>query len=583
MLDVKIVGGKIVDGSGGQEFIADVGVRDGKIVAIGALAESAEQTLDAAGAIVTPGFVDIHTHFDGQVTWDESFTPSIYHGVTTCVMGNCGVGFAPVRKGEEQRLINLMEGVEDIPGSALSEGIRWGWQSFPEYLDALDHQPHSIDFLAQVPHDPIRMFVMGERAEANQMATEADIAAMRALVREALEAGAAGFSIGRTDNHRTAEGKWTPSSEANVQELTGLAEALKGLNHGVVQVVSDFDLLRAPERFDVEFDLIDAMAAASGKPLSMTWLQREPGAQQWRQIQTRVEAANQRGLTMKLQTAARGIGVINSLDASFHPFIGFPTYKTLHHLPLSERAARMRDPEIKARILSEKSETLAGDGSSVPPLVDILLAQIDLLSARLFPLGDDLNYEPQLTDSFLAQAKQRGIRPIEVLYDYLAEGDGTNLIYFPIFNYGTNSLDVVAEMMKHPACLSALSDAGAHVGTVCDASFPTSMLSFWTRDRQRGEKLSLPQVVEMMTSRNARHIGLQDRGLVQVGMKADLNVIDYANLKLTKPELVRDLPAGGKRFVQKANGYVATFVSGVAVTRDGKVTDARPGHLVRMK
>lgn len=583
MLDLKITGGTVIDGSGNQPFTADIGVRNGQIVELGTITEVAQQTLDAAGAIVTPGFVDIHTHFDGQVTWDESFTPSIYHGVTTCVMGNCGVGFAPVRSGEEQRLINLMEGVEDIPGSALSEGIRWDWQSFPEYLDAIERQPHSIDFLAQVPHDPIRMFVMGERAEANQIATEDDIAAMRALVREALEAGAAGFSIGRTDNHRTAEGKWTPSSEATQQELVGLAEALKGLNHGVIQVVSDFDLLRTPERFDAEFDLIDAMAEASGRPLSMTWLQREPGAEQWRKIQSRVEAANQRGLTMKLQTAARGIGVINSLDASFHPFIGFPTYKTLHHLPLNERAARMREPEIRARILSEKSETLAGDGSSVPPLVDILLAQIDLLAARLFPLGDNLNYEPQLTDSFLAQAKQRGARPIEVLYDYLAEGDGTNLIYFPIFNYGTNSLDVVAEMMKHPACLSGLSDAGAHVGTVCDASFPTSMLSFWTRDRVRGEKFSLPQIVEMMTSRNARHIGLQDRGLVQVGMKADLNVIDYQALKLTKPELVRDLPAGGKRFVQRAEGYVATFVSGVEVTRNGQITEARPGQLVRMK
>ncbi len=583
MLDLKITGGNVIDGSGDQPFTADIGVRDGKIVAIGNITEAAHQTLDATGAIVTPGFVDIHTHFDGQVTWDESFTPSIYHGVTTCVMGNCGVGFAPVRKGEEQRLISLMEGVEDIPGSALSEGMRWGWQSFPEYLDAIERQPHSIDFLAQVPHDPIRMFVMGQRAEANQVATEDDIAAMRVLVREALEAGAAGFSIGRTDNHRTAEGKWTPSSEATLQELTGLAEALKGLSHGVIQVVSDFDLLRAPERFDAEFDLIDAMAVASGKPLSMTWLQREPGAQQWRQIQARVEAANQRGLPMKLQTAARGIGVINGLEASFHPFIGFPTYKTLHHLPLAERAARLRDPETRARILSEKSEKLAGDGSSVPPLVDILLAQIDLLSARLFPLGEDLNYEPELKDSFLARAKMRGVRPIEALYDYLAEGDGTNLIYFPIFNYATNSLDVVAEMMKHPACLSGLSDAGAHVGTVCDASFPTSLLSFWTRDRARGEKLSLPQVVEMMTSRNARHIGLLDRGLVQVGMKADLNVIDYPNLKLTKPELVRDLPAGGKRFVQRAEGYIATYVSGIEITRAGEITDARPGKLVRMK
>ena len=425
------------------------------------------------------------------------------------------------------------------------------------------------------------MFVMGARAEANEAATEDDIAAMRNIVREALEAGAIGFTTGRTDNHRTAEGKWTPSSEAAQSELTGIAAALRGLKHGVMQVVSDFDLLRNPDNFDREFDLLEAMATASGKPLSMTWLERQPGEGQWKQIQARVEQANKNGLPLRMQCAARGIGVINNLDASFHPFIGFPSYKEIAKLPLSERAARMRDPEIKARILSEKSERLAGDGTSVPPIVDILLAQIDLLAGRMFPLNDELDYEPTVAASFAARAQMQGIRPIEAIYDYLSEGDGSNLIYFPIFNYATNSLETVWQMLNHPLSLSALSDAGAHVGTICDASFSTSLLAFWTRDRTRGERLTLPQAVERLTSRNAKYLGLSDRGALQVGMKADVNVIDYAGLTLCKPELNRDLPAGGKRFMQKAKGYFATIVSGEVVLRDGEITDARPGKLVR--
>jgi len=583
MLDLKITGGSLVDGTGGEPFTADIGVRDGRIVEIGSISEAAQQTLSADGAIVTPGFVDIHTHFDGQVTWDETFSPSIYHGVTTVVMGNCGVGFAPVRRGEEARLINLMEGVEDIPGSALAEGIRWHWSSFPEYLDALEATPHSLDFLAQVPHDPLRMFVMGARAEANEKATEDDIAVMRQLAHEALEAGAVGLSIGRTDNHRTAEGRWTPSSEADARELNGLAEAFHGLGYRVLQAVSDFDLLRAPERFDAEFDLLEGMAHTAQRPLSMTWLQREPGAEQWKQIRARAEQANVQGVMMRLQTAARGIGVINGLDASFHPFMGFPTYKSLAHLPLAERAAQLRQPEIKARILAEKSERLAGDGTAIPPLVDILLAQIDLLAARMFPLTAEMNYEPKLAQSFLAQARARGVRPLEALYDYLAEGEGGNLLYFPIFNYGPGSLDVVEQMLHHPLALAGLSDAGAHVGTVCDASFPTTLLSFWTRDRQRGERLALPQAVEMLTARNANYLGLQDRGRLQVGMKGDINVINYEQLRPTMPGLKRDLPAGGKRFVQQARGFVATVVSGTIVAQEGNITDARPGKLVRAR
>ncbi|HMX30065.1 MAG TPA: amidohydrolase family protein, partial [Blastocatellia bacterium] len=315
--------------------------------------------------------------------------------------------------------------------------------------------------------------------------------------------------------------------------------------------------------------------------LSMTWLQREPGAEQWKQIRARAEQANAQGLTMRLQTAARGIGVINGLDASFHPFMGFPTYKSLAHLPPAERAAQLRQPEIKARVLAEKSERLAGDGTAIPPLVDILLAQIDLLAARMFPLTAEVNYEPTLAQSFLAQAKGRGVSALEALYDYLTAGDGSNLLYFPIFNYGPGSLDVVEEMLRHPLALVALSDAGAHVGTVCDASFPTTLLSYWTRDRQRGRRLSLSQAVEMLTARNADYLGLQDRGRLAVGKKADINVINYEQLRATMPELKRDLPAGGKRFVQRADGFVATIVSGTIAALEDNITDARPGKLVR--
>lgn len=581
MLDLLIKGGTVVDGTGAEPFIADVGVRGGRIVEVGTISDGATETVDAQGLWVTPGFVDIHTHYDGQVTWDENFTPSIYHGVTTLMMGNCGVGFAPVRPGHEDDLVKLMEGVEDIPGAALHEGIRWGWESFPQYMDALDATPHSLDYLVQVPHDPLRMYVMGERAATKQAATGQDIEAMRSLLHEALKAGAAGFSTGRSDNHRTSEGKDTPAAEASAAELTGIARAFEGISHGVVQVVSDFDLLKGPERFNAEFELVETLARASGKPLSMTWLQRDPGGEQYEAIRERVEAAVAAGLPLYLQTAARGIGVINGLDASFHPFMGFPGYKEVAHLPLPERAAALREPARKARILSEKSERLAGDGTAIPPLVDILLARIDLISGRMFPLDDRLNYEPTVMQSFLVQAKQRGITPLEALYDHLAGGDGSHLIYFPIFNYNAGSLDVVRQMLTHPRALSSLSDAGAHVGTVCDANFTTFMLTHWVRDRAR-DKLPLAQAVEMMTRRNARYLGLTDRGVIAPGLRADLNVIDPQRLSVGTPRLVRDLPAGGKRFLQQAQGYVGTWVQGAAVQREGQITAARPGRLVRM-
>jgi len=408
MLDWLIKNGTVVDGTGAAPHVADVGVRAGRIVAVGPISEPAQHTMDATGLWITPGFVDIHTHYDGQATWDACFTPSIYHGVTTLVMGNCGVGFAPKRTGHENDLIKLMEGVEDIPGAALHEGIRWNWESFPQYMDALAATPRSLDYLVQVPHDPLRMYVMGERALAHERATPEEIHAMQALLREALQAGAAGFSTGRSDNHRTSEGKDTPAANATADELRALAQAFEGLGHGVIQIVSDFNLLHGPAEFDVEFDVVELLAQASGKPVSLTWLQRDPGGEQYLKIQARVEAAVKAGLPLYLQTAVRGIGVLNGLEASFHPFMGFPSYKEVAQLPLAQRAEAMRDPARKARILSEKSERLAGDGSAIPPLVDILLSRIDMISGRMFPLEATLNYEPSVMDSFLVRAKQKG-------------------------------------------------------------------------------------------------------------------------------------------------------------------------------
>ena len=581
MLDWLIKNGTVVDGTGAAPRVADVGVKGGRIVAVGQVNEAAHNAMDATGLWITPGFIDIHTHYDGQVTWDECFTPSIYHGVTTVVMGNCGVGFAPKRPGAEGDLVKLMEGVEDIPGAALHEGIVWNWESFPQYMDALEATPRSLDYLVQVPHDPLRMYVMKERALAHEQASPQDIAAMQALLREALQAGAAGFSTGRSDNHRTSEGKDTPAANAGHDELAGLAQAFEGLGHGVIQMVSDFNLLSGPEQFDAEFDGVEVLARASGKPVSMTWLQRDPGGEQYLKIQARVEAAVQAGLPLYLQTAVRGIGVINGLDASFHPFMGFPSYKEVAQLPLAQRAEALRDPARKARILSEKSERLAGDGSAIPPLVDILLAKIDMISGRMFPLTDQLDYEPSVMQSFLVRAKQAGCTPLEAIYEHLSAGDGSGLTYFPIFNYNEGHLDAVRRMLDHPRALSSLSDAGAHVGTVCDASFTTFMLTHWVLGRGH-DRIALETAVDMLTRRNAEYLGLKDRGVIAPGMRADLNAIDPAQLSVGLPQLVRDLPAGGKRFVQKAKGYVATWVAGEQVQAAGRIGTARPGRLVRM-
>ncbi len=582
MFDVKIVGGTLVDGTGRAVFTGDVAVQDGRIVEIGACSGPARRTIDAGGAHVLPGFVDLHTHYDGQVSWDAELSPSSLLGVTTCVMGSCGVGFAPVRPGREGTLVELMEGVEDIPGAALAEGIPWGWESFADYMDAIAAMPHAIDFLVQVPHDPLRMYVMGERAVADEVATDDDIVQMRTLLRAALEAGAAGFSTGRSDNHRTARGAATPASEVDARELVGLARAFEGLGHGVLQAVSDFDMMRGPDRFDPEFDLLEQMAAASGgHPLSISTMQRDHAPNQWRQIFARVDQAAGRGLDLRCQVGARGIGVLLGLEATFHPFMGFPSYKAIAHLSLEDRVAQLRAPELRARILSETTDKVAGDGTAVPPLADFFLANLEKLAMRLYPMAARPDYEPGLVRCLAGEASRNGKPVLAQIYDSLLEDDGKALLYFPIYNYTGMNLDVVREMLLHPRALVGLGDAGAHVGTVCDASMPTFLLTHWARDRANG--IPLERVVQMQARDTARFIGLRDRGTIEVGMRADLNVIDLSRLSLRRPVMQRDLPAGGRRLVQRADGYLATLVAGTLIAEHGELTGTRPGQLVRMR
>ncbi len=583
MFDMKIENGLIYDGNGGEPYRAEIGIRDGLIAEIGADLADAAQVIDATGHIVTPGFIDVHTHYDGQVSWDQKFEPSVYHGVTTIVMGNCGVGFAPLHKGEEDRLISLMEGVEEIPGTALAEGIKFDWESFPDYMDAID-TPHTIDFAVHMVHDPLRVYVMRDRAYCDQIATPEDIAEMARLTREALKAGAVGFSTGRSDLHRTSKGEWTPSSEATAAELAGIASSLKGLDHGVLQAVNDFDLERNdPKAFDREFDILEKYVAASGgKPLAISLMQRDFAPTQWRQIMSRAEQAKEKGLDFRFQVAPRGIGVTLGLDCTFHPFIGFPSYKKISHLSLAERVKIMREPSFKQQILGEKTETLAGDGTPIPPLADKLLQIMDMVSAKMFILGDNPDYEQTPDKSIYQMAIRDGVTPLEKIYDILLEEDGNQYIYFPIYNYTDLSYDAVKEMMDHPQSMMGLSDGGAHVGTVCDASFPTYLLSHWCRDRVRGPKIEMEEAVKKLTSELADYIGFHDRGRLEVGKRADINIIDSAALKLKAPRMVRDLPAGGKRLMQRAEGYMATIVAGEAVISDDQLTGALPGRLVRM-
>jgi len=581
-LDVKIKGGIIVDGTGNKRFNADIGIKDGMIVQIGKVSGLATQVIDAEGAVVTPGFVDVHTHFDGQASWDEELSPSVNHGTTTVVMGSCGIGFAPVREKNRDHLIDLMEGVEDIPGAALAEGINWQWESFPEYLDALDKMPHTLDLAAQVPHDALRLFVMGDRALNREKATLQDIEEMKKLLKEAMLAGAAGFTTGRTDVHRSASGEWTLASEATVEELTALASIFQDLNYGVLQAISDFNMERTDKDYELEFNMLEQMArAAGGRPFSLSLNQRDFWPDLWKRMLKSGEVAKSKGINFNFQVAPRAIGVNLGLQCTFHPFIGKPSYKAISHLPLAERVKAMRNPELKAKILAEDSERLAGDGSPVPPLTDKFLKIADQMSFRLFELEHNPDYEQPIEKSLGAKAKAVGIEPLSFVYDLMLKEDGNALIYFPIYNYTEYNYDSVYEMMSHPQAIQGLSDSGAHVGTVCDGSFSTYLITYWTRDRRRSNMITLERAIQMLTQDTAKHMGFSDRGTLQIGKKADLNVIDYQNLSLKAPRMIQDLPAGGVRLMQDVTGYVATLVSGKRVIDNDNITSERPGKVVR--
>ena len=578
--DLKITDGLVHDGDGGEPAQTNIGVKDGRIAEIGKCAAEADRTVDAGGAIVTPGFIDLHTHYDGQVSWDPELKPSVNHGVTTILMGNCGVGFAPVRKADHDRLIRLMEGVEDIPGTALHEGLTWDWESFGDYMDAIDARAHTIDFGVMVPHDPVRVYAMGERATAFEQSTDEDITMMRALVREALEAGAAGFSIGRTDVHRTADGEWTPSAEASAKELTGIAKAFDGLDRGVMQIVCDFNLEREGDQFDDEFAVVEAFVRAGGRPASISLMQRDMAPDQWTRILKATERLNADGVDFRVQVAPRAIGVFNGLQCTFHPLMAQPSYMEIKDKSLEERVAIMRDPSFREKCLAEKPVKLAVEGSSVPPIADTMIAAIELVANKLFRLGDDPDYEQPAERSLGAEARRDGVSAMEKLYDVMLELDGRQLIYFPIYNYTEFNYENVHTMLTHPNAMLGLSDGGAHVGTICDASFPTYLLSHWCRDRDHGQ-IPLARAVQMLTADGADYLGLSDRGRLKVGARADINVIDHDALRLGAPEMIRDLPAGGQRLIQPVRGYRATFVAGRRVIDNDRITDERPGRLVR--
>ncbi len=593
MHDILIQSVTVVDGTGAPPYLADVGIKDGLIAEICRALPSqskAHEIIQAQGAHLTPGFIDIHTHYDGQATWDETFSPSIYHGVTTLVMGNCGVGFAPVRKGQEALLVELMEGVEEIPGSALTEGMRWGWETFTQYGQQLDAMPHSIDFMTLVPHDALRLFVMGDRAAKGESATAKDLEEMKALLQIALKEGAIGLSIGSTETHRTAKGLMTPSFEVHADELNALATAFHGLPYRVIQAVEDFAATRgAPTeektRFDREYAKIEEMAHVAARPLTITWMDRvfAPMQRQW--LGAAASSSANKGINIYLSCAPRGTGVIAGLNTTLNFFVAFAGYRALMGLNPKERAAKMRESQTRALILAQKPDVLSGPGSTVPPVVDFVIAHINQLAWMMFPLNEGdigVNYEPNPSiDSIGAIAASKGVSAVEAMYDYLSDNDGENLIYYPIYNYAGGDLNVVREMLNHPNALLSLGDGGAHVGTICDASTTTTMLAHWTQQRSRGERISLEQAIEMLTSRNAKFLGLKDRGTIEVGQRADLNLIDLAKLSLPKPEIIKDLPAEGKRLVQKANGYLATFVRGKTIVRNGEVTTERPGRWLR--
>jgi N-acyl-D-amino-acid deacylase len=562
MHDLVIRNGLVIDGTGAPRREGDVAIDGGRITAVGRVSTRGKREVDARHHLVTPGWVDVHTHYDGQVTWDPYLSPSSWHGVTTVVMGNCGVGFAPVRPGQQDFLIELMEGVEDIPGTALHEGIDWSWESFPEYLDALDRMPRAIDVAAQVPHCAIRAYVLGDRAHELDVSQDA-LGEMARLTREAVAAGAVGFSTSRTILHRSRHGL-VPGTHSHPEELLALGGALGDAGHGVFEMVSDLQGREPDLAWMVRF------CKETGRTLTFALAQSplQPGA--WRETLARVDALAAEGVHIAPQVACRPTGMLFGLQSSFHPFLTHPTYRELADLPLDARVARMRDPEVRARILAQEAGTR-------DPVARALMSNW----GQMFLLGDPPDYEPPRERSVAAAAVREGRRPQEVAYDWMLELDGRQFLFAPLANYVDYDFEALREMMLHPRTLLGLSDGGAHCGLICDASMPTYLLTHWARDRRRGERIPLEQAVRLQTGRTAAVYGLSDRGTLERGRKADVNVIDFDALHLHAPRMVFDLPAAGRRLVQPVDGYEATVCAGEVIFDSGEPTGALPGKLVR--
>ena len=561
--DLVIRGGTVADGRGGALYEADVAIANGRIAEVGKVSAKGKEEIDAKGKLVTPGFVDVHTHYDGQVTWSHDISPSSQNGVTTAIMGNCGVGFAPCRPSDHRRLIELMEGVEDIPEPVLSAGIPWEWESFPDYMNWLSKRPFDIDIGAQLPHAALRVYVMGERGARRDPATPEDNAAMAALAADAVKAGALGFSTSRTLNHRTSTGDFTPTLKAGEDELTAIADAMHKTGRSVLQFVLD------QSTFKEDLPMMLRVADRTRCPISFSVAQGDRSPRGWRHTLDSLAEATARGLSVTAQIAARPVGLLLGLELSRNPFQTHPSYKAIAKLPLDERIKRMRDPAVRAAILSETA-TVVDDPLFFKPNYD-----------KMYLLGNPPDYEQPPERTLGARAQREGRKPEELAYDAMLEENGRGMLYVPFLNYAEGNLDAVHEMLQDPHSIPGLSDGGAHCGIICDASFPTYLLTHWTRDRTRGDKLSIPFVVAAQARRTAESVGLLDRGVLARGYKADVNVIDYDKLHMHPPKVHYDLPMQGRRLLQQIDGYDATIVSGVVTQRHGQSTGVRPGRLVQ--
>jgi N-acyl-D-amino-acid deacylase len=565
--DIVLRGGTVVDGLGGAPFTADVALNGGRIAVVGTVAGRGAEEIDARGLLVTPGFVDIHTHYDAQAIWDTRLAPSSDHGVTTVVMGNCGVGFAPCRPADRQTLIALMEGVEDIPGVCMAQGLTWEWESYPQYLDAVAARPHDINIGSYLPHAPLRVHVMGDRAAAGSAATAEDCRRMAELAGEAMRAGALGFATSRSLFHKSSSGEAICTLDAEEAELLAIAEAVRDNGDGILQVAVDFAGAR---NLDEEFPLLERVARGADRTMSLPIAQMHADPDGWRAIMARIEQANARGGRMGAQALPRGIGLLFGLDLSAHPFFLRPSCRAIADLPIDARLARMRDPAVRAAILGEAD-------IAYPFPIAASIGQFDWM----FEVGSPFDYEPLPEHSIAARAAAMGVAPDVLAYDLLLSHGGQAALYMPFANYAQRSLDTALEMLRHPDIVLGLGDGGAHYGLICDASYATFLLSYWTRDRTRGARLTLPEAVRALCHDTARLVGLNDRGVIAEGYNADINVIDYANLHLASPRVAFDLPEQGRRLTQRASGYVATIVNGTVVYRHGVATGALPGQLAR--